>query len=274
MDSPRSMHAAPPSPVNPPPGSSARGPVFTDFDAPFDPSYRPVSRIAWCSVPTTLVSLLALLTPVLWFVPLMSALLAAWAIRRIARSGVAMSGGKLAWVMFAVSGGLLGFAPARYLTANALAVDQAVAYADAWFELLKEGRHFEAHQLTLSVGQRQPPGADLGEHYRDRLSTEGAKRMVMMEMADPANELRMFLDAPPIKRMRGAGRGFRAEYGGASVFHSIQVNPLTVVELRYDIVIESGAETGAIPLTVTLERETNYRTGQSHWRLKNVADRK
>ncbi len=250
--------------------STEREAKFTDFDAPLELDYRPLSRGALVSVPLALLSFLALLTPVFWFLPLVSTIGAGLALRSIARSEPKPTGRWLALTMFVLSVVLLGFAPARHLSARSLVVAQARNYAEGWLALLAENKLHEAHQLTLSVGERQPPGANLVEHYRQKLAEGGEQRRMMMEVVDPHNDFEMFRAADPVDKLLAAGNNLQATYRSASIAEGTDAKPVTVVELNYDVRLSASGES-ILPIMIAMEREVDHNSGQAHWRVRDVA---
>ena len=126
--------------------------------------YRRLSRLAIWSIPLGFASALALISPLLWFVPVVAVVFALgglWAIsraddttgRRLALVGLATA------VLFGTWG--MSWTISRHVRLNR----HAREYASEWFVMMQNQEYMKAHQLTRDYFNRVPAGKPLGEHY-------------------------------------------------------------------------------------------------------------
>ncbi len=126
--------------------------------------YQRLSRFAIWSIPLGLLSALALVSPLLWFVPVLAIVFALVGLRVIAGSQettgrtLALLGLGLA-VLFGTWG--VSWTTARRARLNR----QAREYATEWLSLMQQEQYMEAHQLSLDFYSRLPQGSSLAAHY-------------------------------------------------------------------------------------------------------------
>ncbi|GIW91218.1 MAG: hypothetical protein KatS3mg109_1650 [Pirellulaceae bacterium] len=254
--------------------SRAVSPVVPEVDYPDVVDLRATSRSAWFSVPLTALAFTSLLAPPLWFAPWVSAVVAARGVWLAHRGPDRWKGGRLSLVMLLVSLFLMAFAPSRYVYSQRLLISTARRHAEAWLELIRQGKLYEAHQLSLEQHERVPPLADLERHYRQRFPDEGERMREMMDIVDPHRMFTKFYGEPPLLQMRQAGQQAQYAYRGAKILPRPENRPAVIVELHYDAVLPTGSVTYRLPLSIQMERTSHLATGENHWHVRFVSERR
>lgn len=149
-----------------------------DLEQPAD-DYRAVSALSITALLLGLCSVLALIHPVLWLVPLAAVLIAWLALRRIAVASPPLLGRKAALIgmtlalIFGLSAPIQDWLHRRVLRG------EAIELADEWFTALRQNKPDYAVRLsrhpTSKASRERPPTADSAD--RDGLLTE-VKRVV------------------------------------------------------------------------------------------------
>lgn len=130
-----------------------------------EPSYRVISYPALATLLVGLFSPLALLTPTLWIIPVLTVVLGAISLRGLAAHPGAI--GRRAALVGMVVAILCGtYAWTARTARDAWLGRTAREYADQWVELLHQQRLYEAHQLHGRKVDRAAPGLDLEDFYR------------------------------------------------------------------------------------------------------------
>jgi len=126
--------------------------------------YRQLSRLAVCSLPLGLLSALSLISPLLWFVPLIAVVIALGGLWRISRANE-LTGRWLA--LFGLGLAILFGTWAMTWTVSRRMVlnHQARKHATEWLVLMQKGNYMKAHQLGMSYFERLPPSSSLEEFY-------------------------------------------------------------------------------------------------------------
>jgi hypothetical protein len=127
--------------------------------------YRPISPLVIVACIAGLASLLAIVHPLLWIIPVIAIMLAGCAIRQVS-SKQSRHGGRLAAVVSLCLATLVGaYAPARAISLKRELYARAAPQVIEWVSLIQEGRYQVAHQYTLGLTERfQGPGP-LAKHY-------------------------------------------------------------------------------------------------------------
>ena len=129
--------------------------------------YPPVSRLAVLSLVLAIVGCGAVFSPLMVCFAVAAALTAAAALWSIARAPRPLLGRKAA-VAALLLGVLFGVWGTTWrLVREQMVYAQARQQADKWLQLVQAGRLQEAHQLHLAHENRQAPGADLKEYYKN-----------------------------------------------------------------------------------------------------------
>jgi hypothetical protein len=247
---------------------------LVDTDRPLVGESRYVSYATRASIFLTLVAFSALLWPPLWLAPAISAVFAGRGIWLAQRFPDRYRGGRVALAMLLVSLFLLAFAPSRYVAGQAMLIRTAQNHAEAWLELIRQGKLYEAHQLSLERHERVPPMADLERHYRQRYPEGGERLREMMDIRDPYRMFQKYYSEPPLKQMREAGQNAQYTYRNAAILPRPESRPAVIIELHYDAVLPTESTTYKLPLLIQMERTTNLSTGEHHWHVRFVGERR
>jgi len=147
-----------------------------------DAGYRQLSRMAIWSIPFGLASALAMVSPLLWFVPVVAVALAFGGLWQISRSNE-ITGRRLALTGLAL-GVLFGsWGMSWTISRRAVIERQARAHAIEWLGMMQQQKFMQAHQLSMNYYDRLPAGSSLEEYYQDRLSPEVAEMAARAEAA-------------------------------------------------------------------------------------------
>lgn len=191
-----------------------------DVEAPELEGYRPISPLVIVACIVGLASVLAIVHPLLWIVPIVAAVLSICAIVRVsaAQSRYGGRSAAIAALCFAVFIG--SYAPARTISRERALYEQARLNVEAWLSLLQQGRVQEAHQLSLNEHERFQGPASLADHYAEvpppsRMSP--ASQMEAMEEASmqgppPAVKLKGFVAEPVVAKLLEFGEQARIEH--------------------------------------------------------------
>ncbi len=245
-----------------------------ELDFPDVVDLRRMSRSAWLSIPLTALAFLSLLSPPFWFLPWVSAVVAARGVWLARRGPDRWKGGTVSLAMLSVSLFLLAFAPSRYIFWQQLLVTTARQHAEAWLDLIRQGKLYEAHQLSLEQHERVPPLADLERHYRPRYPDEGQRMREMMDIVDPHQMFTKFYSEPPLLQMRQSGRRAEYTFRGAAILPRPENRPAVIVELHFDAVLPTDTHTYRLPLNIQMERTMHWSTGENHWHVRFVSERR
>lgn len=209
-------------------------------------AYRPVSALAVVGLALAGVSLLALVTPWLAPVAVFAAALCWWAAHDVGRDPTAKGGGSLAVAGLVLSALTLGAVVAKRPFADRLHLTAAAAVGDRFVELLAEGNHVGAFELSLPLADRQPT-SELAESLY--ASDDGAGEKLAAFRARP-EIVRIAQLGPPGPR-RGASAAVGAGSAGrvfASVPYALPGEPL---ELRLRMERSGSARWGGVAWRVT-----------------------
>lgn len=253
---------------------------FRLTDVEILPEYQPLSRLALAGLLAALLSPIALAHPLLWIVPLTAGLLSALALRSIRRSEGELRGSGLAQTaLFAAL--LFGcWAVAWNLSHYYVVGRQARRYAEAWLELVKEGRLYEAHQLTMSASSRVPGNESLEDLYgratsppnparRDADSDSEGESRQALELEELSTEYTRLIREPAMDQLLKLNCDWRAEFrGNLATQRSGPVSDS--VDQRYTIRCSDHAQPQSFDVIVTVERD---RIGtRALWRVPRMVD--
>ncbi|MBL9124293.1 MAG: hypothetical protein JNG90_11720 [Planctomycetaceae bacterium] len=157
-----------------------------------------VSALAVVALVVGVLSFLAFVNPVMWFVPLLGLGISLVAIWRVNQYWPELAGGALAWagLGLALLAGVA--APTQNLVRTSIAAYEAQQYADLFFEYLRKDEPQHAFQMTLESEVRQPFDERLWEKYR--ASGERTKA------------LREFVDEPTVRALLALGDRAQVRY--------------------------------------------------------------
>ena len=127
--------------------------------------YQAVSLHAVLSLTCGLAGPLTFVGPLGWLAPWAGIILAAAALRRIARNAPHLAGRKAALAGLTLSAIFAAAGPVEWIVYRQRVAAEAVQFAQFWFDFLRDDQPQKAFQLTLHPHQRQPLDASLWEFY-------------------------------------------------------------------------------------------------------------
>jgi hypothetical protein len=213
--------------------------------------YRAVSGLAVLALVLGVLSAAAMVGPVLWSIPILAAIVALIAMRRI-RSSEDLVGWNIAFLglLLAILFGIAG--PARTISRQYFLAARAEAFCDQFFEFLRQNNPHAAHQLRERAAMRKPLSDKLAESYAKDPAAQASLDKFVVE--EPVKTLLEVGDKVKIERMstEDAGRDDRTDLFG----------------IRYEIT-PTGRKSMLALLVV--RRTLDLATGMETWQLDNVA---
>jgi len=213
--------------------------------------YRSVSVAAIFALVLGLFAWLAMISPLLWMVPLVGAALSVWALRGIAGSDGALTGRGLALAGLALSLFFGAAAPAATVSDHYWLRSEARPVAEHWFQLLRDDQPHQAHQLTLNPGLRQLEGSDLWSFYRNS--------------PDDYEALQRFTNEPLVHALLKLGPQAQVRYFGTQRY--LHYEGKQQVAQYYAITYPQDGDEHTFFARVALERSLNPKTGAVQWRV-------
>ncbi len=216
--------------------------------------YRSVSLLSLAALGLGLLSPLALAFPLFLVVPVLAVLAALAAMRVIAANPSSLIGRKAA-IVGLMLGLLFGAAaPARVFSRDWVMQHRARAFAQSWFELLREGRFYEAHQLTLDRSYRERVGIALDLFYESN--------------ADMREKYDIFIETPPADKLfEFAGQG-ELRFDGIRSAGRRKSNDF--VDIQYTFLFSDDGRNQEIPVIVLVSRKLDRDGKTAHWRIFGI----
>jgi hypothetical protein len=129
--------------------------------------YRPLCGWAVAAAVLGVLSIVALVDPLGWILPLAGVVTGLVALVRITWNAEELTGRQLAWVGLGLSLFFGAATPVEWLSYRWLLRREAQQFAAGWFELLRDDQPQMAHQLTLMPDERRPLDNLLWKSYRE-----------------------------------------------------------------------------------------------------------
>jgi len=174
--------------------------------------YSTVSRPAILAVFLGLASPLVLVSPLLVVVPLAAVAVAAVALRQIATSGGQFSGRWPVTIGLCLATMFMGWGLSRQWSRQSVLVREAEQFAEGWLQLVRQGKHQRAHQLTVPTDARLHSDQSIADFYQ--VNKEAGESLQAMFGREPLKSLSATGRAgtPQLKSMAGhSQRGFTDE---------------------------------------------------------------
>lgn len=254
---------------------------FSELEQPELAEYRPVNRFAFFAFIVGWLSALALAHLVFCVLPLTGVVVSLMALRQLNNSELKQSGRQLAILGLGLSLLFGSWAISRESSRELRMYEQSQRFAEEWFELLRNGKLQEAHQLTLPEETRAAAGVALADHYaqhshdKDSAATSSSKGSSdpanMMEMmSHPHFEFDSFFAQPLVKKLRDLGS--TAHYKFRERVQFVDTAAATSeMELLFDVTDEREGSKQTFPIRIALAR--TYRPGvAADWRVVRVVD--
>jgi hypothetical protein len=203
--------------------------------------YRKISPLAIVTVGLGLCSSLVLAHVLMWWLPIVTALVATAALRSIDRNPSGLTGKRLAIVGLCLSLFFFAWAVSRLVISNRVAKTQAQEIASKWLTIIREGDYY------LARGN-----VSLSEFYNS--NADAKKDFLAFDRKVVQDVLKGFDDGDRFEfRKAGAVRGDDAR---------------RVVEVFFDVYPDGGA---ARPLSIQVERRVDSDMGVAMWQILSAA---
>ena len=131
----------------------------------------------------------------------------------------------------------------------------AESNVDNWFQLIKEGKHEEAHQLTLLAGMRTSGRMTLREYYQNE------KRV--------RQEMQTFFSEVPMRQIVKLGENWSARWMANRNLRITDENGLLVFQ-RFEIHYTEDGRPVTLPVEIKSSRILDKYTRASHWTVLTV----
>lgn len=224
---------------------------------PAQPELTQYRAISFWSVATLLAGLaapLALVGPLLWWVPLVTVPLAVLAFRQLNQPDPRYVGKTAAVCGMCFAALFFAWAITQRLSREARVTHEAKQLADEWLQLILAGKVQEAHQIQTPASRRQGGEINLDAYYEAQ--------------ADAGRDLLTFRNGEPIKSLLGQQDKIKVQL--AEVTRHTAEGLTDYVTLRYEITA------GQIPgsngsLWVTAKRDSHADTAGSDWQINSLS---
>lgn len=218
------------------------------------PQYRSVSWVAILALILGLVAAVAVFNPLLVTLAVAGTGLSLFALGQIARQPEVLSGRGLALTALFLSVFLMAFVPSRLALRSRVLQHRGQELADTFLSRLKEGKTYEAHQLS-NLKYRRPASLDEPPGDPDKLTTE---------------DLRSFEETKPIQMVKQVENKFSFHLEGIEPSRSYMDREIFI--FRYRLVPEASTGKKPFPLWIAVSRMVDRGSGASTsiWKIIDV----
>jgi hypothetical protein len=216
------------------------------------PNYRPLSVAAVVGLVLGLLSLVALLHPVLWLLPPLAVVVNLYALSGIDQSGT-RTGRGLAVAGLAVALLAGAAAPARVYSYEYLQRRDARQIAEQWFDSLRNGQPQVAHQLTLSPDVRAHGDQEIWSLYQQ---SESQRKNLRDYVASPV--VRTLLELGPKAQVRYYDNEMAQTDGRIDLVKDV-----------YAVTYEDQGKPKSFFIQMELMRALKPETGPVEWRVSS-----
>ena len=216
--------------------------------------YQPVERLAIVGLIVGLLSPIAMLAPVLWFVPILGLLTSLMALANIRREG--RLGRTVALVGLALSTLFIVVPVSRILSTQLLLARQARPVAEQFLEYLRQRSPQKAIMLNRAPDYRRPLDEGLWLFFRAD--------------DDARSELQQFVTRPPVRMLLALGERARVRFYRTATVAS--EGDLAQVDYWYSVTFddEDGRKKTYF-IGLLLERKPTTNPDINPWRVKDLA---
>jgi len=216
--------------------------------------YRAVSAFAIAGLLVGLLSLLALVSPLLWALAIVGVLVNFKALERIKKNAPALLGRKAALAGLALSTIGLTAAPADWIVYRSLVRQEARQFAEMWFDYLRADQPQKAYQLTASPTTRDAIDDNLWDLYR--------------EGGDGRNMLRSYVHSPEIRTLLALGDKATVRYYATESQWSDSERDRVYQTYAVTYADSDGLKTFFVGLL--LDRTIHPPTGHAYWQISRT----
>lgn len=225
-------------------------------DSESDDEYQSLSVLAMLALFASLASPLALLTPLLWFFPIIPIVLGLFAIGAISRRPDSLTGSRLAIIAIVIGAFFLALAPARAAARRIWLGAEAQQHADAWLDLVIAGKIAESYNLTLS--------SDMRATNLETINTRYGRREDGGEFPESVDEL---FSTEPLSLFVGDEKA-KLEFISFGVYQYIPRSKSEEFTLHYEVVKSSKR----LPISVIMRRDVLEEAPKPIWTVAAVRD--
>jgi hypothetical protein len=218
------------------------------------PNYKTISPWAIAAFLIGLAAPLALVSLLLWVVPLLGVALGVNALRSIRLNREQFSGDGLAWCGLFLSLFMLVYVPARMTLRNRELQTHAAVLSDKVLELIQQQQLHEVHQLVT----------------RQFISRDRNRPLVDYYSEDPKNleVFQRFIDGEGIKKINECKGDFKYQRELIETFVGDTNSDNFLV--RYRIQPGEQQHQASFPLWITVERQRDLATGEITWWFRTM----
>ena len=218
------------------------------------PQYRSISWAAIGAFALGLVSILAAFNPLCVVFAIAAAGLSLIALWQISAKPDVLSGRGLALIALFLSVFFMIFAPARVAMRSRVLQQRGQQLAEAFLGLLKEGKPYEAHQLS-NLRHRGPGRAPDSDADPSKLTTEDFQGFEKTAVIQAITRLEDKFD-------------FQLE----GVEPSRTYSAMEIFVFRYRLVPDVSTGKRPFPLWITVSRQMDRKSGTTTWKIVDVQD--
>jgi hypothetical protein len=224
-------------------------------------SYRPFSGWAIASLVLAIISVLGMINPQLFLLPLIALVVSLLTCLRNSWSKTQPIGSWLALVAALLSGFFLtsGTTYTRFRQQHYFSL--ARQFAETWFDLVRDGEIYRPHHLLKDWPTRQPSNVDLDQYYASLTNIPNKFKDSKIEIDD-------YIKQDPEKSMREFGRKMNYRYVGDFFFR----DEVKTEYYQLEYVLQWPPETGRPdwPVLVEMQRKEHKQPYGNQWTLRDV----
>jgi hypothetical protein len=209
--------------------------------------YRAVSGLAVASLLAGLISLVAILAPIFWIVPLLSIFTSFIALFRINAAGPTVLGRRAALLGLALSIVSLTAIVTEMVSARWWLAYDAQRVSQEWLDALGRGKRHEAHELCLIPELRLQPNS-----------------------AQAKADFKRFMSDPLVRTLLALGKRFDARYYETEQLTRDDEQDMDVVTLVYAVTFAEAGKKKSFFVRFRLERTVERFTRRCQWRIAAV----
>ena len=224
------------------------------FEESTESEYRPVCVWAIAALFTGVLSATALAHPLMWLIAVLAILLATMAMTLIRRSEGALLGRKAALTGLCLGCLFLSWSVMRYCTDRWLVYQHARTFANNWFEVIRRGDYYQAHQLTLPSTSRLKHLSNLASIYENHPYMK--------------DELDGFFNVPPASTIKGYGKKNRVRFLG-NVEQS-RLGPERFVAQEFEVSYSDEADPASIKVRLLMVRKEIPELDLTVWHVEEL----
>jgi hypothetical protein len=218
------------------------------------PQYRSISWAAVLAFGLAIVSVLSLFNPLCVVIAVAAAGLSLIALRQISAKPEIFSGHRLALTALFVSVFFMIFAPTRVAMRSRLLQQRGQQLAEAFLSLLKEGKTYDAHQLSNLKHPSLSQGPDF-DADPNKLTDE---------------DLRGFEETHVIQAIKRIQPKF--DYHLDGIEPSRTYSEMEIFVFRYQLVPDSSTGKRPFLVWITVARQRDRKSGAITWKIVDVQE--